>query len=59
MTIPKAIKLPSAATIRPLDLAGLSSLTQMGVVAVLKPLPHPLRDATVRLLIGLTVIDSN
>lgn len=29
---------------RPLDLAGLNSLTQRGVVAVLKPLPHPLQD---------------
>lgn len=44
--MPKAIKLPSAATMRPLDLAGLNSLTQMGVVAVLKPLPHPLQDAS-------------
>lgn len=41
-TMPKAIKLPSAATSRPRDFAGLNSLTHKGVVAVLKPFPQPL-----------------
>lgn len=40
--IPKAIRLPSIATWRPRLLAGMSSETHRGVVAVLKPFPQPL-----------------
>lgn len=40
--MPNAMRLPSSATRRPLDFAGLSSLTHRAVIAVLKPLPQPL-----------------